>query len=179
MKDRDDVRMFDRGDGPRFAKETAKRLVAGVLRPNYLEGDGPAQIHVLGLVHDPHAAFAQFLDNPIVGNLSARLWRIHFRIRCNRAPRETAGSVGRAAVPPAGAQIAFPVCLRSHVQPKASTEFPSPQATANRHRRDHSAAVSGSGCVSPSDDGPIWGRSRSDGSCVRQQWRLASAGGPP
>jgi hypothetical protein len=76
MEDRHYVRVLHCCDGARFTHETTKHLVAGVLRANHLEGDGTVQINVLSLVHDAHAAFAQLLNDPIVGDLCPRLWRI-------------------------------------------------------------------------------------------------------
>ena len=64
-----DVRMIQRGGGPRFAVESLQRVRLGDERLGQeLQGNHPREPRVLGLEHDAHAAAAQSLENPVMGD---------------------------------------------------------------------------------------------------------------
>jgi hypothetical protein len=55
-----DIRMVQRGSGPRFSLKPLKQaVVAGHRRRKELQGDVPAKLCVLSLVNDTHAAFTE------------------------------------------------------------------------------------------------------------------------
>ena len=62
-----DVGMVESGGGLGFALEAAESLrVSGDLVGQELQGDEAAELNVLGLVDDTHAAAAEFLDDAVV-----------------------------------------------------------------------------------------------------------------
>ena len=64
-----DVGMVERRGRARLAVETFDELaVLGQLYGQELQGDRPAELGVLGLVHHAHAAPTQLFQNPVVGN---------------------------------------------------------------------------------------------------------------
>ncbi len=79
---RADVGMLYRGGRPRLGHEALLGLaVAGHLGGQKLEGDGAAELRVLGLVHDAHAAGADSLDDSVVRDDFADE-RVHGRDLC-------------------------------------------------------------------------------------------------
>jgi|SRR5579859_820120 len=67
-----DVRVIESGCGLRFALEAGKslRIVGNVVGEKF-QGDATMKAGVFGFVNDAHAAAAQPLDNPVVGDGSA------------------------------------------------------------------------------------------------------------
>ena len=60
LVDRDDARVVEQGDGLGLVPEPAQLVVAGEQAgPDHLEGDGPVERDLAGLVDDAHAAAAQ------------------------------------------------------------------------------------------------------------------------
>jgi hypothetical protein len=92
--DGEDVRMRERGDGPRFALETRTSVrVLGEARGKHLERDVSPETRVLGAVDLAHAALAQPLDDTVPGDLCADHTEILPQPHAPRAPgRERAGS---------------------------------------------------------------------------------------
>src|SRR5262249_18156104 len=69
VEDRADVRVLERGGGPRFAAQPLEGLgVTPELVRQELERDAAAELQVLGLVDDAHAAAAQRREDAIVRN---------------------------------------------------------------------------------------------------------------
>ena len=67
--DRADVRVLERGSGPRLALEALERLrVPRDVLGKELQSDVAPQARVLGAVDDAHAAAAQLLDDPVAGD---------------------------------------------------------------------------------------------------------------
>ncbi len=61
---RDDVRMVEGGGGARLLLESLPAFVAGeIIGPDDLQGDGPVETGVVGLVDDAHAALADLFEN--------------------------------------------------------------------------------------------------------------------
>ncbi len=62
-----DVRVVECGSGPSLALETFQRLsISGKLFGQEFQSDVAAQVHILGLVNDPHAAATELLQDAIV-----------------------------------------------------------------------------------------------------------------
>ncbi len=69
LEDRTDVGVVERGSGLRLLDEPFRgRGITGRVRGQELEGHRPFQPGVLGLVDDTHAAFAELLGDPVVGD---------------------------------------------------------------------------------------------------------------
>ncbi len=67
--DRADVRVLERGGGARLTAQTLQRLrVVPHVVGQELQRDAPAELEVFGLVDDAHAAAAQLLEDPVVGD---------------------------------------------------------------------------------------------------------------
>jgi hypothetical protein len=63
------VGMVQGRGSPRFALEPLERcMISGVIIRQKLERDGSAQPRVFGLVHHPHAACPELLENPVMRN---------------------------------------------------------------------------------------------------------------
>ena len=64
--DRDHVRVVERRRQARLAQEAVAEVgVARQLGHEHLQGDGPAEVHVLGAEHDAHAAAAELIAEAI------------------------------------------------------------------------------------------------------------------
>jgi hypothetical protein len=71
--DRDDVRVVERSRQARLPEEAvAEARALGEVRRQELEGDHPAEVLVLGAVHDAHATPAEFADEPVGAEVLAR-----------------------------------------------------------------------------------------------------------
>jgi hypothetical protein len=69
LVDRADPRVIERGRGPGLALETLERgRVLGHFRGQELERNVPAELRVLGLVHDAHPSAAQLRRDLVVGD---------------------------------------------------------------------------------------------------------------
>ena len=67
--DRADVGVVQGGGGAGLAPEPLQALgILGILLGQELQGDAAAEAGVLGLVDDPHAAAAQWLQDAVVGD---------------------------------------------------------------------------------------------------------------
>src|SRR5215813_12232872 len=65
--DRADFRMVERGRCTRLAAEAFERLrVLSEVFGQEFQGDETTKLGVLGFVHDPHPAHAEFLDDAVV-----------------------------------------------------------------------------------------------------------------
>ena len=64
---------FQSGGGARFALKTLQSLaVLSKMFRQELQGDEPAELDVLGLVHHTHPAATKLLENPVVRNSLAQ-----------------------------------------------------------------------------------------------------------
>ena len=73
LKDRNDVRMIDRGGQLRLPLESLLELrIATMCGENQLEGDGPVEIQLAGPIDDPHAALADDLLKAMPRDFGAR-----------------------------------------------------------------------------------------------------------
>ena len=69
LEDRDDVRVIDRGGGPRLADESLpERVVGGQRRRQDLQRDRPVEPLVVRAEHHGHAALADLLLEQIAGD---------------------------------------------------------------------------------------------------------------
>src|SRR5690349_15516905 len=68
--------MVQSGSSLGFALEAAESLsVSCNIVGQELEGNKPTEFHILGLVHDTHAATANLLDDAVVRDVLADHWR--------------------------------------------------------------------------------------------------------
>src|SRR5262249_49053110 len=73
--DRNDVRMLDCGNKPRFLDEArAEGFVRGEARVEYLEGGFPPETYVLRLVDETHAAASPLANDSVARELSSDRW---------------------------------------------------------------------------------------------------------
>jgi hypothetical protein len=64
-----DVRVIQRGGSFGFALKAAQRLrIFRYLHGQEFEGNKPAELDILGLVDDTHAATAEFSNDAVMGN---------------------------------------------------------------------------------------------------------------